>query len=182
MPFFDNIGKFASPLLFGKGGLMGGGRGNQNPADSAMPYLNQIPGAANKYLGRYNSIGPSAENNARNTYGTMYQQALDIPNIYQNPGIDYNEQPPEYSQMGRNPMEFVNNIMRGYNPSEGYKYKESLLKSKMGNDAAMGGYRGSKYDQQEQARHVSGILGEDMQQWLSNILGVQGQGLAGEER
>ena len=159
--------------IAGLGSLFGGGGGGSghypNPADNARPYLDQVaPELRNAYSpfitpGRENeNIGSSA--------------ISEIINMYKN------EFPSEYSDMASNPTDFLNKIYSSYKPSTGYQYKENKLTSAARNSAASGGFAGNRYDQGNQAELVNGILGEDMQQYLANILGIQGSGLSGRER
>lgn len=180
MAFFSNL----SPTSFGLAGLMGLGRGrrNENIADRAMPYLNRIPGEAERYLSPYLQQGQQGQQEAQNVYNRMYNEAGATPDLYANHGINFNEAPEGYARMSRDPMAYINDIMRGYTPSEGYKYRENRALQEMRNAAAAGGFRGTEADRENQARTVSGILGEDMQQWLQNVMGAQGGGMAGEER
>lgn len=138
--------------MFGGGGG-GGAPMGQNPANAGMQYLNQIPGIGRQYYQPFVNEG---------------QQASGVAN-------------PVYNQMTQDPNEFLNSIMRNYNPSEGYRFKENRLRQGMANDAAAGGFRGTQYDQEQQANSVSGILGQDMEQFLQNILGIQQGGLQGQE-
>lgn len=144
--------------LFGGGGKSGGGGGFNfmdlpNPANSAMPYLNQIPGAVGEYYKPFINEGALAS------------------------GVSN----PVYNRMTENPTDFIDAIMRSYSPSEGYKFKEKYLTQAARNAAAQGGFAGTPTSQLEQADLVRGLLGEDMQQYLANILGVQQQGLQGQE-
>lgn len=128
-------------------------KGIKNPAEAAMPYLNQIPGVGQKYHDPFIQSGQQA-------------QGITQP-IYQN--------------LAQNPQAFLDALMRGYSPSEGYKYKENVLGRAMQNTAAQGGYAGTPYSQMEQGSLIRGLLGEDQQQYLQNVLGLQGQGLSGLE-
>lgn len=149
MGLFRNLGRF----LGGATGVSGLGPMGENPANVAMPYLNQISGVGKQYYDPYISEGRNASN---------------ISN-------------PIYERMASDPTEFINALMRGYKPSEGYRYKEDRLGRAISNTAAAGGFRGTPFEQEQQGQMISGLLGEDMQQFLQNILGVQGAGLQGEE-
>ena len=166
----------------GGGGFGGGGGGMSNPADSARPYLNQIPGTVKPYLEPYIQGGAPAQRDAMQAYQNIYNQYNQAPDLYNNPNIDFNKSTAAYGQMANDPTQFINNIMKQYTPSEGYKYKQNQLQSAVRNSAASGGFAGTRYDQGNQAELIKGLLGEDMQQYLSNILGTQAQGLSGVER
>lgn len=87
----------------------------------------------------------------------------------------------KYNQMAADPMAFLNQITAGYNPSEGYKFKEKRALEAARNSAAAGGFSGTRNDQLQQAEMTKGLLGQDMQEWLSNVLGIQGAGLMGQQ-
>lgn len=154
----------------------------RNPADTANNYLQRIPQEGVNQLNPYIQRGYGAENNANAAYDKMYSNYENLPDLYENPGMDFNESPKEYENMARDPNTFFDNIMKNYNPSEGYKFKENRMLRAAGNSAASGGYAGTAYDKENSAGIVKDLLSEDMQQFISNILGIQGKGLAGEER
>lgn len=160
------------------------GRSRQpNPANAGMEYFNQIPGAAREHLGPYEGDREDAYNRAGGTFDQLYNNYGDQnQSVYERPGINYNESPEEYSRMGRNPTQFLDQIMRSYRPSEGYRFREGRLLGAQRNSAAAGGFAGTHSDQERQAEIANGLLGEDMQQYLQNVLGIQGAGLSGEER
>lgn len=87
----------------------------------------------------------------------------------------------QYGKMAETPMDYLNQIISGYKPSEGYKFREKNALNAARNSAAAGGISGTYNDQLGQAEMVSGLMGEDMQQWLQNVLGIQGAGLSGFE-
>ena len=89
---------------------------------------------------------------------------------------------PQYGQMAEDPQDFLRQIESGYTPSEGYQYKQNKILQAMRNAAASGGRAGTMLDQEGQGDAVRGLLGEDMQQYLNNVLGIQGGGLSGLER
>lgn len=146
MGFFSKI----TGGLFGGGG--GGGTG-PNPASSAMPYLNQIPGIGKQYYNPFIESGREAEG---------------IVN-------------PIYKRQATNPSEFLNEIMSKYEPSKGYDFRRKELLNTLQNSAASGGFLGTEYDQKTRGDLSDQLLSGDMQQYLSNILGIQGAGTAGEE-
>jgi hypothetical protein len=124
-----------------------------NPADKAMPYLDQLQSMAQEHYNPYIEQGQRVGQNLESAYGNM----------------------------AANPADFINQLMGQYNPSEGFKMKQDMMGKAMRNTSAAGGYIGTEADNIRQAQLVQGLLGEDMQNWLSNVLGVQGQGLAGQQ-
>lgn len=129
------------------------GKKGPNPSDSAMPYLQQIPAVGHQYYDPYINQGQQQGQAAGQTYG----------------------------QMGQKPNEFLNNIFSNYEPSKGYQFQKDQMLQAARNSAASGGFAGTNYDQQGQAQLVQSLLGGDMQQFLQNILGIQGQGLQGQQ-
>ena len=133
--------------------LFGGGGGGSNPADAANQYLNQIPGVAHQGYDDYINQGKTAGQTAQQQYDTMTND----------------------------PAGFINRLMEQYKPSEGYQFQKGQLTDQMSNTAAAGGIAGTPLDQMNQAQGVQGLLSQDMQQFLSNVLGQHKEGLAGEE-
>ena len=87
----------------------------------------------------------------------------------------------ETSDMMNDPAAFMDALMKHYKPSEGYKYKQDMMGQAAGNSAAAGGQRGGTAEQSQQQQITQGLLGEDMQGWLNNIMGVHTQGMQGQE-
>ena len=125
--------------------------GGKNPADSAMPYLNQIPGMEHKAYDPYIQRG----NEASNTIN------------------------PEFNQMGTDPAAFLEKLMKGYAPSRGYQLQRDEALKAAGNSAAAGGMRGSSNDISNEARISDMLQGKDMQDWIQNVLGIQTHGAEG---
>jgi hypothetical protein len=125
----------------------------KNPADKAMPYLNQIPGMEKGYLEPYINQGQSQ-------YGNLNQQ---------------------YGEMGSDPAAFLEKLMGSYQPSQAFQMKNKNALQAAGNTAAAGGYRGTGNDMNNEGAISNTLMNEDMQQWLSNVLGIQGTGLQGEQ-
>ncbi len=131
-------------------GLFSSGK---NPADKAMPYLNQIPGAVQPYYQPYIDQGQQAGQSAGAQYG----------------------------RMANDPMQYLEELMGGYTMGDGFKRKEQRLLNTASNAAAAGGFAGLPYDQEQQAGITNALMDESMQQWLQNVLGIQGAGLQGQQ-
>jgi hypothetical protein len=125
--------------------------GGKNPADSAMPYLNQIPGMEKGYYEPYINRG----NQASNTLN------------------------PQFTGMSNDPAGFLEGLMKKYEPSRAYQLARDETQRAAGNSAAAGGMRGSINDITNQSRLTDSLLGADMQQWIQNVLGIQKEGQAG---
>jgi hypothetical protein len=148
MGFLDTAGKVLSPAYafsqMGKG---------KNPANAAMPYLNQIAPMAQQNLGPWAQQGQQQAQQNQNTY----------------------------SQMVSDPAAFHAQLRATYSPSEGYNFKrDNYLKAASG-AAAAGGQRGSQADQEAQQRLVQGLLAEDEGQYLDYLYKNLQTGLQGNE-
>jgi len=126
-------------------------KGGKNPADSAMPYLNQIPGMEKQYYDPFINQGREAGNTLS----------------------------PQFNQMSSNPADFLESIMSKYQPSRSYQLRNEEALQSAGNTAAAGGMRGSLSDIKNSSRISDALLGQDMQQWLQNVMGIQQQGEQG---
>ena len=131
--------------------LFGGHK--QNPMDEANKYINQIPGVGHKGYDPYINRGEDASTRTKS----------------------------KYEELMNDPTAFMNKLMEGYKPSEGYQFQKGQLQKEMGNTAASGGVAGTPMDQMNQAEGIQGILGKDMQQYLSNAFGAFNTGLQGEQ-
>lgn len=119
--------------------------------NSAMDYLRQIPGTVKPYLDPYVQGGREA----------------------------YDKLNPQFSEMASDPAAFLEKIMQGYKPSRGYQLRRDEALRAAGNTAAAGGMRGSLGDIEGESRLADSLLGEDMQDWLKNVFGIESGGLSG---
>ncbi len=133
--------------------LFGGGGGNGSPMHAANQYLNQIPGIGHKGYDPYINAGLDASGRTKSQYESL---------------------------MG-DPTAFINKLMEGYKPSEGYQFQKDKLTKELSNTAAAGGIAGTPLDQMNQGEGVQKLLSGDMQQFLQNVFGAFKTGLEGEE-
>ncbi|HSH64894.1 MAG TPA: hypothetical protein VLB84_03640, partial [Bacteroidia bacterium] len=129
--------------------LFGGG---PNPANSAMPYLNNI-----------SQIGQSA-------YNPYISQGQGAGQILSG----------EYGRLVKDPTAMLDKIMGSYEPSKYYQFQKDMLSKALGSTAAAGGYAGNPYHQQQEGDMVQGLLSKDMQDYLGSALGLYKTGLGGE--
>jgi len=129
--------------------IFGGGK---NPADAAMPYVNQISDTAKQNYNPYIDRGNQA----------------------------YNKMQPNLDEMSTDPMAYYDKIFKGYEPSKSYQLQRDEMQRAAGNSAAAGGQRGSLGDITNQARLTDTLMGNDMQQWFKNVMGIQDKGMEGE--
>ncbi len=127
--------------------------GGKNPMNEANQYLNQIPGVAHQGYDDYVNQGKDASGKTKT----------------------------QYEDMMNDPTGFINKLMEGYKPSEGYQFQKEQLTKELGNTAAAGGIAGTPQDQMNQGAGVQKLLSGDMQQFLQNVLGRYDKGLEGEE-
>lgn len=128
-------------------------KGGKNPANSAMPYLNQIPGVGH--------------------------QAYD-PYIQQGQGAS-NQLAEQFQKLMSDPQGFLAGIQSGYKPSDAYNFKKDELSKGFGAAAAQGGYAGTPFHQMQYGEQADKLLSGDMQQYLENALGIFNTGLAGNQ-
>ena len=84
--------------------------GGKNPADEAMQYFQQIPGTLKPY------------------YDPYIQTGLDAKDALGD----------QYSRLMEDPTAFINALMEGYTPSEGYQAKKKEMLGQAANTAAAG--------------------------------------------
>jgi hypothetical protein len=157
-------GFLGGPMGAGIGGALGAGIGGNSARRAANRASQQTQEQANQYFNNISGVG-------RQYYDPYIQ-----------PGINAaNRADTEYGRLLDDPSGLINAIMESYKPSEGYKFKEKHLRQGAGNTAAAGGFAGTQYDVGNQSDMVNALLSDDMQQYLTNVLGVHGTGLAGKE-
>lgn len=86
----------------------------------------------------------------------------------------------QYGQLVSDPTAMLEKFMGGYKTSPFTKMLQERMTQAAANTAAAGGMRGSPSDQFRQQQITQDLLGKDMQQYLSNVLGLYGTGLGGE--
>lgn len=127
--------------------------GKRNPQNEANQYLDQIPGAVGQYNNPFIDRGERA--------GSKLEEAL--------------------AGLMDDPSGFIDKLMEGYTESGDYKRKKDVLGREIGASAAAGGVAGTPMHQQDMGELVNSLLSSDMQQYLSNVLGVYDKGLSGEK-
>jgi hypothetical protein len=131
--------------------LFGGNK--SNPANSAMPYLNQIPGQTSPYFQPYINAGQNALPQLQEQYG----------NLLSDPGS------------------VLNKIGGGYKESPGLDFAIQKALGASGRAAAAGGMAGSPAHQQNAMELATGLANQDYGNWMNNALGLYGGGLQGQQ-
>ncbi len=137
--------------LFGAGLTAFGMNSFQNPADSAMPYLNGIQGQMQPYFQPYMDAGKSA-----------------LPTLQG-----------QYNQLMNNPTAVMNGIGSTYQQSPGYQFQVNQAQNSANHAAAAGGMLGSPAEQQSIAGTVNNLANQDYNTYLNQGLGLYSQGLQG---
>lgn len=141
-------------------GTMGGGLGEllgmgnyQNPADSAMKYMDQLPDYIKKFMGPYANAGMGALGNLQGQFGNMMND----------------------------PSGMLNKMGAGYQQSPGFKF--ALQQALQGSDhaAAAGGMAGSPQHEQQNMGIATQLGNQDYGNYMQRALGLFGQGLQGEQ-
>ncbi len=127
--------------------------GSHDPMKDANKYLDQIPGVVHEGYDPYVNAGRDASGKTKTTYESLMDD----------------------------PTGFINKLMEGYKPSEGYQFQKDQLTKELSNTAAAGGIAGTPQDQMNQGQGIQKLLSGDMQQFLNNVLGMFKTGLTGEE-
>lgn len=137
------------------GGALGGllGPGYSNPANAAMPYLNQIAPTAQANYNPYIQTGQNAMNQL---YG-------------------------QYSNLGtpQGAINTMNQFSNAYQPSAYNQYQTQNIDENNAQIAAASGQAGSPSEQVAVADQVNGITSADENQWLAMTMGLYNQGLQG---
>jgi hypothetical protein len=129
------------------------GKNAENPADKAMPYLNQIPGATGQYYQPYIAQGRQIDPGLQAMYGSLMS----------------------------NPGDFYNQLGQGYQKSPGYDFSLQQALAAGNNAFAAGGMTGSPAHQFSQMSTASGLASKDYENYINHVLGLFGQGLGGEQ-
>jgi hypothetical protein len=124
-----------------------------NPANAAMPYLQQIPGTITPYFQPYINAG----SDSLNTLIKQYQTLLN------------------------NPGQIISSAGAGYQKSPGYQFQYNEGMNGANAAAAAGGTLGTPEHQQEAASLSSNLANQDYQKYLEQALGLYGEGLKGEQ-
>lgn len=142
-------------LASGIGSILGGfGQMNMpNPANAAMPYMNQIPGTMTPYYQPYINAGNAM-----------------IPRLQG-----------QYGQLTSNPGQFINNMGQNFHQSPGFQFQTSQALNAANRAAAAGGMLGSPEEQQNIATTTNGLANQDYYNYLNHAMNAYGMGLSGEQ-
>ncbi len=130
--------------------IFGTGSSWSNPANAAMPYLQQIPGTISPYYQPYINTG---QNSMNQYYNNSSQWATP-----QGASNDYNT------------------IAAGYTTSPYAQYQDQNMINADEQFAAASGQAGTPAQQAALADQINGINSKDEQAYINSILGIQTEG------
>ena len=151
----DGYGTGFGELGTGVGALLAqlfGGH-QPNPADAAIPYLNKIPGNLSRYLSPYVGSGQNALSTLQGQYGGLIN----------------------------NPSSMLAGFGKNFQEDPGYQWNLKQGENAITNAAAAGGMAGSPMHQQQAGQLASNLANQQYQNYLQNVMGLYGQGMAGEQ-
>lgn len=134
-------------FISGLTGMMG----YNNPADSAMPYLNGIQGQIGQYYNPYIQAGQNAINPLMQQYGSLMND----------------------------PSAKMNQIGSSFQQSPGYRFNMNQAMAGSNSASAAGGMVGTPYNQQQNATLAHNLSNQDYNQYMDRGVGMYNQGLQG---
>lgn len=127
--------------------------GGKNPANSAMPYYNQIPGKTSPYMQPYFEAGKGA-----------------IPGLQE-----------QYKDLLANPGGKLNEIGAGYKESPGLNFAIQKALGANARSLNAGGMYGSPEHEEQNLLTATGYANQDYNNWLNSATGLYNQGLSGQQ-
>jgi hypothetical protein len=127
--------------------------GGKNPADAAMPYLNQIPGQTQQYQQPWFDAGKNQLSGLQDQYG----------------------------QLMNDPGGKMNDIGKSFQQSPGFKWAMDQALQGGNHAAAAGGMAGSPQHEQQNMQMATDMGNQEYNNWMKNALGMYGQGLEGSQ-
>lgn len=128
------------------------GNNNANPANAAMPYLDQIPGTLKPYYDPYINAGKTSLGNLMGQYQSLM-----------------------------NPESIMKMLGSGYQQSPGYQFNMNQGMNAINSAAASGGMLGTPSHQQQAGSMASNLASQDYNNYFNNAMGLYGRGLSGQE-
>lgn len=147
-----SIGSGLGSIFGGIAGLFGDKK-KDNPANAAMPYLNQIPGTLNPYFQPYINAGQRVSPELEALYGRLSK----------NPGDVYNE------------------LGAGYKQSPGYQLRLKEALQAAGNAQAAGGMLGTPLHSALAGRIGEQVAGDDFEKYINHLWDMMKGGIGGQQ-
>ena len=124
---------------------------NENPADAAMPYLDQIPETITPYYNPYINAGRTSLKELMSQYGSLI----------------------------KDPVALMNQIAATYSQSPGYGFQMNQAMNGANAAAAAGGTLGSSGHQMHAASMAGDVANQDFYNFLTRALNLYDTGLKG---
>lgn len=118
---------------------------------------------------------------AGEAYTPYYEKSKEFQNPFFQAGKTGTNKFQDWLSGMQNPSEFINKLMGGYKESPWAKYKQEQAMRAGTNAASASGLIGSTPYLQQSQENASNIAGEDQNNWLQNVLGINTQYGAGQE-
>jgi hypothetical protein len=123
----------------------------KNPADSAMPYMSNIPGMIKPIYDPYMDAGKQSLATLMGQYGSLIND----------------------------PNKIMNMLSSGYKQSPGYQFQMNQGMNAANNAAAAGGMIGTPSHQNQSASIASNLANQDFMNYLGSMMGLYDKGLGG---
>lgn len=125
-------------------------------------------------------------NDAAQQASNYYNQIPDILKQYLKPYADrgnafYPQLQGQYDQLLNHPGDLLNKLSQGYQASPGYQFQLNQALNAGNRASAAKGMLGSPMQQQQSQQSASQLANQDFNNYLSHVLGLYGQGLAGKQ-
>lgn len=126
---------------------------SQSPYEAAAKQMQNLKGEISPYLNPYINSG-------KNSMSTLEQQ---------------------YQQMLQNPQQLLASLGQGYQQSPGYQNQMDQSMSAIMSAMGAGGQLGGTAHQYQAGQMAGDIANQDYQNWLSQVLGLYGGGITGNQ-
>ena len=152
-----------------------------DPATLAM-IMQAVKGSAQGlpdiFYGLFGNAGKPYEA-AENVLNRNLPEAKGYQNPFYNMGVGAIPQFQDWLGRMKNPSDFINNLMGGYQESPFAKYQQNQAVRAATNAGSASGLTGSTPMAQFMQQNARDISSQDMNQWLQNVLGINTQYGAG---
>lgn len=163
--------RYAQDAIFNQG---------QSRFGSGMDFGSNFGQGLSSFLGGVFTDPRRSFSEAQRSYGPWMDRASGVFNPFIQEGQKGMGRYGDFLEGMRDPSEFINKLMGGYQESPYSKYLKDYINRAGINAASESGLIGSTPYMQAAQENASGIVSRDMQDWLSRVLGIStqyGQGL-----
>jgi hypothetical protein len=112
---------------------------------------------------------------AQSQYQNLYNQGREAQNPFYNMGTGAIPQYQAYNQRMSDPTQFVNSLMNSYQSSPYSNFMQRQAQRANTNAASAAGLIGSTPYQQAGEQYAHDIAGQDLNNWLNTVLGINTQ-------